>query len=79
MEYIDPVFAIGDFGDVRNDELTLDATIAEAGAGGGPSSPAPGALSLVPPRPGGGAVFGIPAWIFILGGIVFLIASSEQS
>lgn len=74
MEYIDPVFAIGDF-DVRNDELTVEGTI---GAGSSASSATAGpALSLVQ-RPAPLAPFGIPSWVFILGGIVFLIASSSE-
>jgi len=77
MEYIDPVFAIGAF-DVRNDELDLEATI-EAGGGSSGGSSGPGApLTLVPRPPVPLQPFGIPAWIFILGGIVFLIASEQR-
>jgi len=75
MEYIDPVFAIGAF-DVRNDELDLEGTIE---GGGGSGSSGPGALSLVPARPPvPQQPFGIPVWIFILGGIVFLLASERS-
>jgi len=77
MEYIDPVFAIGAF-DVRNDELDLEGTI-EGGGSGGSGSSGPGALSLVPARPPVPLQpFGIPVWIFILGGIVFLLASERS-
>jgi len=77
MEYIDPVFAIGAF-DVRNDELDLEGTI-EGGAAGSSGSSGPGApLTLVPRPPVPLQPFGIPIWIFVLGGIVFLLASERS-